>query len=163
MKILGRRGGVERRPFWKRKGASVRARRLDVAGDERLSESTTSLSASLPISAPSPLLSPRSTIVSNFIIENARKTHDSIQDETERRNFILDLRDALKSVGGDQEQSARRSLPKAVHVIDFFAEAMESTMLSIENEEERIDFKEHLSRELFDNFDYDEAEVATTN
>ena len=89
--------------------------------------------------------------------------HDSIQDETERRNFILDLRDALKSVGSDQEQSARRSLPKAVHVIDFFGEAMKSTMLSIENEEERIDFKEHLSRELFDNFDYDEAEVATTN
>ncbi len=98
--------------------------------------------------------------MSKFIIDNALKTHDSIQDESERRNFILDLHDSLKSARSDQKPSTQRSLSNVVHVIDFFVEAMESTMLSIYNEEERIEFEEHLTRQLFDNFDY---EVTTAN
>lgn len=134
-------------------------------GDERLSEPTTTVSAPIPIPTPSPLLSPLSTLVSQFIVDNVRKTHDSIQDETERRNFILDLRDSLKSVRSGKKLSARRSISKVVHVIDFFAETTESTMLSIENEEERINFEDCLKKELFQNFDCDEAVVlvAKTN
>ena len=195
MNILGKRVGVERRPFWKRKDASVRDTWLDQKGnnekpvseatevtevsdtpmiiektrskigDERLSEPATSLSAPIPIPTPSPLLSPLSALVSQFIVDNVRSTHDSIQDETERRKFILDLRDSLKSVRSGKKLPARRSISKVVHVIDFFAETTESTMLSIENEEERINFEDHLKGELFQNFDCDDTVVliAKTN
>ena len=134
-------------------------------GDEILSEPTTTVSAPIPIPTPSPLPSPLSILVSQFIVDNVRKTHDSIQDETERRNFILDLRESLKSVRSGKKLSARRSISKVVHVIDFFAETTESTMLSIENEEERINFEDYLTKELFQNFDCDEAVVlvAKTN
>jgi len=139
----------------------------DAATTSSNSFSTTKSSTSetvTQLSHPPQRLSQLSTLVSKFIADNARKTHDSIQDEKERRDFVLDLRETLKSLRSGKERPPRRSLSAVAHVIDFFAEATKSTLFSIENEEERIDFEEHLTRELFQNLEQDEDEtaVATT-
>lgn len=115
----------------------------------------------VPISQRSQKMSPLSILVSKFISDNARKTHDSIQDEKERRDFLSDLRESLKSVRNGEEQPARRSVSSmTTGVIDFFAEATKSTLFSIEDEEERIYFEEHLTRELLQNFNQPDETVA---
>ena len=129
------------------------------ADNERMTPPPTLTQA--PISQRSQKMSPLSILVSKFISDNARKTHDSIQDEKERRDFLSDLRESLMSVRNGEEQPARRSVSSmTTGVIDFFAEATKSTLFSIEDEEERIYFEEHLTRELLQNFSQPDETVA---
>jgi hypothetical protein len=107
-----------------------------------------------PLSPQLRRLSPLSTLVSKFIADNARKTHDCIEDEKERIDFVFDLREILDSVRDGKERPPRKSVYCASsHVIDFLAEMTESTLDSIQDEEERIGFKEHLSRALRQSFE----------
>mmetsp|Transcript_18326 Transcript_18326/g.45498 ORF Transcript_18326/g.45498 Transcript_18326/m.45498 type:complete len:188 (+) Transcript_18326:413-976(+) len=183
MKIFGRKVGIStKQPLFKRKDASVvvtpalqrirdklprrrttSATAIATATSDSRSDSrsdTTETSSSPPsthLSPPSERLSPLSTLVSKFIAENARKTHDSIQDEKERRDFVLDLRETLKSLRSCKERPPRRSSLSSV--LDFFAETTKCTLSSIADEEERIDFEEHLERELLQNFDHEDLVV----
>ena len=141
----------------------------DAADEETTSSNSFSTTKSSPpetatqLSPPSQSLSQLSVMVSKFISENARKTHNSIKDEKERRDFAFDLKETLKSLRSGSERPPRRSPSAVAHVIDFFAEATESTLFYIESEEERIDFEEHLTKELFQNLQYNETAVSTTS
>uniref|UniRef100_A0A7S0UL32 Uncharacterized protein n=1 Tax=Pseudo-nitzschia delicatissima TaxID=44447 RepID=A0A7S0UL32_9STRA len=185
MKIFGRKVGIStKQPLWKRKDASVvvtpalqrireklPTRRTSSAtaiatatsqtqatSDSRSDTIETSSSPpSTHLSPPSERLSPLSTLVSKFIAENARKIHDSIQDEKERRDFVSDLRETLKSLRSGKEQPPRRSSLSSV--LDFFAETTKGTLSSIEDEEERIDFEDQLARDLWENFDHEDLVV----
>ncbi len=185
MKIFNRKGGAANRPsLWKRKDASIAAapvlqkikdkfrspkRRATVATvtSETLEASaakslTSSEGSSTSLSPLSERLSPLSTLVSKFIAENARKIHDSIQDEKERRDFVLDLRESLTSLRSGKERAQRRSLASVSDVIDFFAATTQGTVSSMHDEEERIDFEEHLARELWQNFEHDMEPTIST-
>ena len=104
-------------------------------------------------------LSPLSSLVSKFIAENAVKTHNSIDDETERTKFIVSLRDALRSVRDGKRplsfSSETDSLSSTEKVIDFLAETTGSTLLSMEDEHEREYFSDHLTSVLRQSFRHD--------
>jgi hypothetical protein len=108
--------------------------------------------ASPPLSTRKRQLSPLSILVTEFIANNARKTHDSIEDEKQRNDFVFDLHEALRLVREGTGRPPRRSLSPASSVIDFFAETTESTLESIEDEKERIDFEEYLTIALRKSF-----------
>jgi len=146
MKIFGRKVGIA--------NASMRRKKDTAVAIEAVPE-TESGTGTPPLSPPTQLrkqLSPLSTLVSKFIADNARKTHDSIEDENERRDFVADLCETLESVRDGKERRPSKSLtPRASNtsqVIDFFAETTKSTLDSIQDEDERIDFEEHLTRAL---------------
>jgi len=116
-------------------------------------------------------LSPLSTLVSKFITDNARKIHDSIEEETERRDFVFDLRETLMfdSEGQRTRTTGTRGIrpqrpplrssaspspssSSSSSVIDFLAETKERTLDSFEDDDERLGFQEHLTRELRKSF-----------
>ena len=41
------------------------------------------------------LLSPLSKMMSKFVVDSARKTHDSIEDEDEKKDFLVNLKEAM--------------------------------------------------------------------
>lgn len=144
MKIFGKKVGIastsnRKEDFYSTKMGSLP---LDEPSNIKKKESN---------SQKSKQLSPLSSIVSKFIADNARKTFDSIDDEQERKNFISDLRDTLKSVRDGTKRPPRRSLSKTSDVIVFFADTTENTLFSIVDEEERTSFEEHLTRSLCQN------------
>merc|ERR1711957_156651 len=66
------------------------------------------------------ILSPLSKMMSKFVVDSARKTHDSIDNEDERKEFLVNLKEAMHNspeyrsdvtvtVNNEQRISRRRS------------------------------------------------------
>ena len=148
-KILGKKVGIANTSFRKKKEFERKERALSL---DTKAESETQKK---PLSPKKRLLSPLPTLVSKFIAENARKTLDSIEDKQEKRDFVSDLCETLKSVRDGKKRPPRRTLSPPWGVIIFFADTTESTLGSIADEEERSSFTEHLTRSLRQSFEQD--------
>jgi hypothetical protein len=156
MKIFGRKVGIA--------NTSKRRKRVIAVAIETVPETE----YAPPLSPPTQLrkqLSPLSTLVSKFIADNARTTHDSIEDEKEQRDFVTDLCETLESVRDGKERPPSKSLtPRASNtsqVIDFFAETTKSTLDSIQDKDERIEFEEHLTKALRQSFEQETILMTT--
>ena len=159
MKIFGRKVGIA--------NTSKRRKRVIAVAIETVPE-TESGTGAPPLSPPTQLrkqLSPLSTLVSKFIADNARTTHDSIEGEKEQRDFVTDLCETLESVRDGKERPPSKSLtPRASNtsqVIDFFAETTKSTLDSIQDKDERIEFEEHLTKALRQSFEQETILMTT--
>lgn len=144
MKIFGRKVGIAKKSSFRIKKEAAVA--VGMTPNTKLGDET------LPLSSQPRRISPLSALVSKFITENARNIHDSIEDEKEQRDFVFDLCQSLDSVGDGKERPSRRSLSSASSVIDFFVDTTRNTLDSIEDEEERIAFEEHITKALRQSF-----------
>lgn len=76
---------------------------------------------------------------------------------------MFDLRETLKALRSGKERPPRRSVSAVSDVIDFFAQTTEGTLSSMVDEEERINFEEHITRELCQNFEQETAVMTTAS
>ena len=128
------------------------------------------------------LLSPLSKMMSTFVVDSARKTHDSIENEDERKEFLVNLKEAMHNspeyrsdVNVNNEQRSRRSRiddsqqdedddnshnkikmminrRSSTGVINFLVDTTQSTISFIETEEERNEFCKQLRSKFQDAF-----------
>ena len=128
------------------------------------------------------LLSPLSKMMSTFVVDSARKTHDSIENEDERKEFLVNLKEAMHNspeyrsdVNVNNEQRSRRSRiddsqqdedddnshnkikmminrRSSTGVINFLVDTTQSTISFIETEEERNEFCNQLRSKFQDAF-----------
>jgi len=128
------------------------------------------------------ILSPLSKMMSTFVVDSARKTHDSIENEDERKDFLVNLKEAMHNspeyrsdVNVNNEQRSRRSRiddsqqdqdddnshnkikmminrRSSAGVINFLVDTTQSTISFIEKEEEKNEFCNQLRSKFQDAF-----------
>ena len=127
--IFGRnkknRGDVENKNAFVRKIIrKISKKKNDLNNSNKTSSSPASSSPALSLQQDQEQpLSKLSTTMTQFVVETARKTHDSLQDEEERSEFLLMLRDEMRSevfapLGNYQHKKGSFTIPIAYHEND---------------------------------------------
>merc|ERR1712241_1043368 len=116
-------------------------------------------------------LSQLSKMITNFVVESARKTHDSLEDEHDKKHFLSNLSNALlltneemeemdakqqqqqeKIHYANEEKTSSSTMSKTDTVINFLVETSQGTLKSIQGQEERNSFKKYLRSSFTNEF-----------